>query len=220
MSIPPDRFKGIRRDFSPEDVNRLRGTVHVEHSLARLGAERLWQLLTRAALRPRARRGHRQPGDAAGQGRARGDLPVRLAGRRRRQQCRRDVPRPVALPVLLGPRGRPPHQQDASARRPDRAARGQRRDLLVRADHRRRRSRVRRAAQRVRADEGDDRGGRRRPSTSRTSSRRRRSAAISAARCWCRPGPSSAPSTRRGSRPTSAASTRCSSPAPTRIRRR
>jgi isocitrate lyase len=45
MSIPPDRFKGIRRDFSPEDVNRLRGTIHVEHSLARLGAERLWQLL-------------------------------------------------------------------------------------------------------------------------------------------------------------------------------
>jgi len=45
MSTPPDRFKGIRRDFSPDDVNRLRGTVHVEHSLARLGAERLWQLL-------------------------------------------------------------------------------------------------------------------------------------------------------------------------------
>jgi isocitrate/methylisocitrate lyase len=45
MSTPPDRFKGIRRDFSPDDVNRLRGTVHIEHSLARLGAERLWQLL-------------------------------------------------------------------------------------------------------------------------------------------------------------------------------
>jgi isocitrate/methylisocitrate lyase len=52
MSTPPDRFKGIRRDFSPEDVNRLRGTVHVEHSLARLGAERLWQLLrTRPVVR-------------------------------------------------------------------------------------------------------------------------------------------------------------------------
>ena len=45
MSTPPDRFKGIRRDYSPEDVNRLRGSVHIEHSLARLGAERLWQLL-------------------------------------------------------------------------------------------------------------------------------------------------------------------------------
>ncbi|MEQ8696438.1 MAG: isocitrate lyase, partial [Bauldia litoralis] len=45
MSTPPDRFKGIRRDYAPEDVNRLRGSVHVEHSLARLGAERLWQLL-------------------------------------------------------------------------------------------------------------------------------------------------------------------------------
>jgi isocitrate lyase len=50
MSIPPDRFKGIRRDFSPEDVNRLRGSVHVEHSLARLGAERLWQLLRERPL--------------------------------------------------------------------------------------------------------------------------------------------------------------------------
>jgi isocitrate/methylisocitrate lyase len=45
MSTPPDRFKGIRRDFSPDDVIRLRGTVLVEHSLARLGAERLWDLL-------------------------------------------------------------------------------------------------------------------------------------------------------------------------------
>src|SRR5919199_3531713 len=36
---------GILRPYSREDVERLRGTVHVEYTLARLGAERLWELL-------------------------------------------------------------------------------------------------------------------------------------------------------------------------------
>jgi isocitrate lyase len=36
---------GIQRPYSREDVERLRGTVHVEHTLARLGAERLRELL-------------------------------------------------------------------------------------------------------------------------------------------------------------------------------
>ncbi len=40
-----DRWKGIRRDYSAEDVVRLRGSVQVEETLARLGAERLWWLL-------------------------------------------------------------------------------------------------------------------------------------------------------------------------------
>jgi isocitrate lyase len=40
-----DRWDGIERPYTEEDVRQLRGSVHVEHSLARLGAERLWQLL-------------------------------------------------------------------------------------------------------------------------------------------------------------------------------
>jgi isocitrate lyase len=40
-----ERWEGIVRTYSEEDVRRLRGSVHVEHTLARLGAERLWQLL-------------------------------------------------------------------------------------------------------------------------------------------------------------------------------
>jgi isocitrate lyase len=40
-----ERWEGIERAYTEEDVRRLRGSVHVEHSLARLGAERLWQLL-------------------------------------------------------------------------------------------------------------------------------------------------------------------------------
>jgi len=39
------RWEGIERPYAQEDVERLRGTVHVEHTLARLGAERLWELL-------------------------------------------------------------------------------------------------------------------------------------------------------------------------------
>jgi isocitrate lyase len=40
-----ERWDGIERTYSEEDVRRLRGSVHVEHTLARLGAERLWHLL-------------------------------------------------------------------------------------------------------------------------------------------------------------------------------
>ncbi len=39
------RWQGIKRPYSAEDVVRLRGTVQVEHTLARMGAERLWRLL-------------------------------------------------------------------------------------------------------------------------------------------------------------------------------
>jgi isocitrate lyase len=39
------RWQGITRPYSAEDVLRLRGSVVIEHTLARLGAERLWELL-------------------------------------------------------------------------------------------------------------------------------------------------------------------------------
>ena len=44
-SAHSDRWEGIKRPYSAEDVEKLRGTVHIEHTLARLGAERLWKLL-------------------------------------------------------------------------------------------------------------------------------------------------------------------------------
>src|SRR5579871_5703215 len=40
-----DRWSGVERNYSAADVVRLRGSVPVEHSLARRGAERLWSLL-------------------------------------------------------------------------------------------------------------------------------------------------------------------------------
>ena len=39
------RWAGVARNYTAEDVVRLRGTVHVEHSLAKLGAEKLWKSL-------------------------------------------------------------------------------------------------------------------------------------------------------------------------------
>src|ERR1700687_6125843 len=39
------RWTGIERPSTAEDVLRLRGSIHIEHTLARLGAERLWDLL-------------------------------------------------------------------------------------------------------------------------------------------------------------------------------
>jgi len=40
-----DRFRGITRPYAAEDVWRLRGTVDLEHTLARRGSEKLWKLL-------------------------------------------------------------------------------------------------------------------------------------------------------------------------------
>ncbi len=43
----PDRFEGIERPYSADEVVALRGSVTVEHTLARRGAEKLWQLMHR-----------------------------------------------------------------------------------------------------------------------------------------------------------------------------
>ena len=43
--LPLDRFAGVTRPYTEEDVLRLRGSLRLEHTLAQLGAERLWQLL-------------------------------------------------------------------------------------------------------------------------------------------------------------------------------
>ena len=45
VPAPTGRFDGIERPYTAADVERLRGSVPVEHSLARRGALRLWELL-------------------------------------------------------------------------------------------------------------------------------------------------------------------------------
>ena len=44
------RWKGLQRPYSAEDVYRLRGTIHIEYSLARRGAEKLWKLVNQEAF--------------------------------------------------------------------------------------------------------------------------------------------------------------------------
>lgn len=44
-NVPAGRFDGIERPYSAEDVKRLRGSVELRHSLAEMGANRLWKLL-------------------------------------------------------------------------------------------------------------------------------------------------------------------------------
>lgn len=43
------RWTNVKRDYSAEDVVRLRGSVQLEHTLARNGAEKLWSLLNGAS---------------------------------------------------------------------------------------------------------------------------------------------------------------------------
>src|SRR4051794_23550279 len=45
VAAPSGRFDGIDRPHSAQDVLKLRGSVHIEHTLARRGALKLWELL-------------------------------------------------------------------------------------------------------------------------------------------------------------------------------
>ena len=96
-----ERWAGIERAYGAEEVVRLRGSVVPECTLARLGAERLWRLLTQGGYINAL--GALTGGQAVQmvQGRAAGDLPLRLAGRGRRERRGRDVSRPEPLPGEL-----------------------------------------------------------------------------------------------------------------------
>src|SRR5438445_9028646 len=45
VSAPQGRFDGIERPYGVEDVLKLRGSIPIEHTLARGGAFKLWELL-------------------------------------------------------------------------------------------------------------------------------------------------------------------------------
>jgi hypothetical protein len=44
-TAPEGRYDGIERPYSPEDVQKLRGSVNIKYSLAEMGANRLWKLI-------------------------------------------------------------------------------------------------------------------------------------------------------------------------------
>ncbi|MBS1254370.1 MAG: Isocitrate lyase [Deltaproteobacteria bacterium] len=39
------RWSGVERPYRPEEVRKLQGSLQIEHTLARVGAERLWNLM-------------------------------------------------------------------------------------------------------------------------------------------------------------------------------
>ncbi len=139
-----ERWAGIERPYTAEDVVRLRGSVQVEHTLARRGAEQLWSLLHSeeyvAAL------GALSGGQAVQMVKA-GLKAIYLSG----WQVAADAnlgenvyPDQSPLPGHVGARARSAAEQRAAPRRPDRVGRGQRRARVARADRRRRRGRLRR----------------------------------------------------------------------------
>ena len=216
----PARWDGIVRPYTQADVERLRGSVQIEHTLAQLGAKRLWELL------------HAEPyvhalgaltGNQAVQKVKAGLKAIYLSG----WQVAADANTAGQMypdQSLYPANSRARRSSGASTRRcsaPTRSSTPRARSgtLLVRADRRRRRGRLRRPAQRLRADEGDDRGGRRGRALRGPARVARRSAATWAARCSSRPASSSARSPPRGSPPTCWACRRSSSRAPTRTAR-
>jgi isocitrate lyase len=46
VNLNGNRWRGVERPYSEDDIARLRGRFQIEHTIARLGAERLWKLLT------------------------------------------------------------------------------------------------------------------------------------------------------------------------------
>ena len=45
VSYDLKRFAGIKRDYSKEDVEKLRGTFNIEYTLSKSQSEKLWNLL-------------------------------------------------------------------------------------------------------------------------------------------------------------------------------
>ena len=118
------RWAGVERPYSGEDVVRLRGSVRVEHTMARIGADATLGAPEHARVHRRARSHDGQPSRRDDEGGAGGDLLLGLAGGGRREPVRSDLSRPIALPRELGAGGRAPVEQRADARRPDRVVRG------------------------------------------------------------------------------------------------
>ena len=160
----PQRWAGIERPYDDADVERLRPSVRIAHTLADHGARRLWELLTSRdyvhAL------GALTGGQAVQMVRA-GLKAIYLSGWQVAADANlagHDLPRPEPLPGQQRAGGGAAHQQRAAPRRPDRArprasARAPTGCAPIVADAE---AGFGGAAQRLRAHEGDDRGRRRR----------------------------------------------------------
>ena len=176
----------IERPYTSDDVERLRGSVSIEHTLARLGAERLRRLLAEEPWVPAL--GAMTGGQAVQMVKA-GLKAIYLSGWQVAADANlsgQDVSGPEPLPGEQRAGTREADQQRAAARRPDRPCRGRRLGshwlAPIVADAEAGFGGPLNAYELMKVV---DRGGRRAACTSRTSSRRRRSAATWAARCSC-----------------------------------
>jgi isocitrate lyase len=101
------RWKGIKRGYSAADVVRLRGSFPIEYTLARRGAEKLWDLVNNEPYVNCL--GALTGGQAMQQVKA-GVKAIYLSGWQvagdANSYAGRNVPRPVALPGRLGAHGR------------------------------------------------------------------------------------------------------------------
>ena len=162
------RWAGVQRTFTAQDVIRLRGSVQEEHTLARLGAERLWRLLhredyinalgaltgnqavqqVRAGLKAIYLSGWQVAADANLAGQTYPDQSLYPANSVP-QVVRRINNALLRADQISSPR--PPTPASTVTARPPTP-------VLDGPDRGRRRGRLRRRAERLRADEVDDRG--------------------------------------------------------------
>ena len=96
-NAPSGRFAGIDRPYSEADVEKLRGSVKIEYTLAERGAQQLWKLMNEEPFVNAL--GSVTGNQAMQMARARpqGHLSLRLAGRGGRQHRLLDVSRPEPL---------------------------------------------------------------------------------------------------------------------------
>ena len=87
----PDRWATTRRDYTMADVEKLRGSIQIRHTLAEMGAKKLWKLITETPYVNTLGAFTGLPGHPACSCRPESHLSLRLAGCCRRQQCRPDV---------------------------------------------------------------------------------------------------------------------------------
>ena len=156
------RWKGIKRGYSAADVVRLRGSLPIEHTLAKRGAEKLWNLIN---TEPFVNTLGALTGNQAMQQVKAGLKAIYLSGWQVAGDANSNgemYPDQSLYSVDSVPKVVQEDQQHLPARRPDPVERRQERHRLLRADRGRRRGRLRRRAERLRADEGDDRSRRRR----------------------------------------------------------
>ena len=109
----------MKRGYTAEDVVRLRGSLRIEHTLAKRGAEKLWKLTQE---RPFVNSLGALTGNQAMQQVKAGVPAIYLSGWQVAADANdslADVPRPVALRGVIRADGGEAHQQRTDARRPD-----------------------------------------------------------------------------------------------------